>query len=601
MSWWIFLLYKLSPIVKKILIKMQKKLLFRIPYPAIIILILCMGSIMPGNVQGDILIWAAGSTEKIQRDSRSDLPHESIWDEATRTVKVNGVRGEHVPFQIVVTADQENVFGITIKKPVLSMEKEIFPVENVRYYFQHIIKVYAPSGSNGQKGYWPDALVPLTGPFSIQSGERGSPPELRHQPVWTDIIIPDGQAPGIYKGTISIFSRENLLGEINIELTIWDITLPAERHFPALMRIGSGDVARMHELKEGSPEFEAMYYKYLEHALDNRIDPRFLMSFGMEGRVSDGNYILSWTDEKIENFFIEKGLMVFQVDAAPPGIHEESGEEPFSEEYREYVRQFINQVIEHARENGWYEKLAFLCPIDEPRTAEEYEGVRRWARLVREVDPDVNFMVTEQPLPQNPEWGSFVGLANYWIIHGNYLAREEHIEAVNERLKAGEKVIWYISCDQQYPQPNYFIDSDAADSRMIAWITWRYKLEGILYWTTTFWREVRDPWIDPVTWKLSECNDPLSGEGSLIYPGNLAERYTGQENVYGPVTSVRLELLREGFEELELLNMLKNSGQGDEADRIVESICNGIRDFTRDPNAIDEARNRIIQTILARK
>jgi hypothetical protein len=136
---------------------------------------------------------------------------------------------------------------------------------------------------------------------------------------------------------------------------------------------------------------------------------------------------------------------------------------------------------------------------------------------------------------------------------------------------------------------------------MVSWITWRYKLGGILYWTATWWREVKDPWIDPVVWKLSECNDPLSGEGSLIYPGNLVERYTGQKNVFGPVSSIRLEMLREGHEELELMNMLKELGGGSDADEIVASICNGIRDFSRDPNAIDEAKEAIIKEILRRK
>jgi len=549
----------------------------------------------------DIRIWAAGCTEKIRMDNRSELPHDRIWDESSKTVKINGVRGEHVPFQIIVTADQVNVFGITLQKSALLMGSNAIPPENIQLYYEHIIKVYTPSGIHGKKGYWPDALVPLTRPFDIQSGERGRPPELRHQPIWTDIIIPADQSAGTYKSTITVFSHEDQIGEINIELTIWDITMPAERHFPALMRIGSGDVARLHELNEDSPEFKALYYKYLEHSLNNRVDPRFLMSFGLEGRIENGNFLLEWTDEKIENFFIEKGLLMFQISAAPPNISRESGEKPFSDTYKRYVNQYISQVITHARNKGWYEKLAFLCPVDEPRNADEYEAVRRWGRLVKEVDPNVNFMVTEQPFPENPEWGSFVGLANYWIIHGNYLARENHVQAVSERQQAGEKVIWYISCDQRYPQPNYFIDREAADSRMVSWITWRYKLGGILYWTTTFWREVKDPWIDPVTWKLSECNDPLSGEGSLIYPGNLVERYTGQENVFGPVSSVRFELLREGFEELELLYLLKNSGGESAADQIVESICRGIRDFTRDPNAIDEAKEKIVQEIMKRK
>ena len=103
---------------------------------------------------------------------------------------------------------------------------------------------------------------------------------------------------------ITVLSGENKIGEINVELTVWDITLPVERHFPALMRIGSGDVARMHGLSEQSPEFEVLYYKYLEQALDSRIDPRYLLSYGLNGKVEDGDYKLNWTDDSMEKFFL---------------------------------------------------------------------------------------------------------------------------------------------------------------------------------------------------------------------------------------------------------------------------------------------------------
>jgi len=580
---------------------MNKQNVSGVSIPIVMLGMLITSMVFSGQVLAEVRIWAAGCTEKIQRDMRSELPHDRIWNEASSTVSISGVRGEHVPFQIIVTADQVNISGITLDKTALKNGENILSRENVHLFYEHQIKVYTPSGIHGKKGYWPDALVPLTRPFNIHSGERGSPPELRHQPIWVDIIVPGDQPPGTYEGSIRVSSDEGKLGEVNIKLTIWDVTMPVERHYPALIRIGASDVARSHDLDEESPEFQELYSRYLKLALNNRVDPRGLLSFGLEGRIENENYMLRWTDKRMEKFLFDMGLLKFQLSAAPPGIPRESGEEPFSIPYMRYIRQYIGQVITHARENGWYDKLTFLCPMDEPRTPDEYEAVRRWAGVVKEVDPDIQFMVTEQPLPQEPEWGSFVGHANSWCVHGNYLAREEHVKAISERQQASEQVIWYISCDQRYPQPNYFIDREAADLRMVSWITWRYDLGGILYWTSTFWREVRDPWLDPVTWKLSGCNDPLSGEGSLIYPGNLVERYTGQENVFGPVSSIRFELLREGLEELELMNMLKKSGGESEVDKIVGSICQGIRDFTRDPNAIDEAKEKIIKEILIRQ
>jgi hypothetical protein len=567
-----------------------------------IILAMLMGNIFcSGPSYAEVKIWAAGCTEKIQRDKLSELPHNRVWDEQTGTVSVAGVRGEHVPFQLIVTADQINVSGITLDKTALQSGENILPLENVLLYFEHHIKVYTPSGIHGKEGYWPDAIVPLTRPFNIHSGERGSPLELRHQPIWVDILVPADQPPGIYEGTIGVSSDEGKLGEVNIKLTVWDVTMPDERHYPAIVWISSGDIARAHGLDQESPEFEELYYQYLELLLSNRIDPGHVMTMGLEGRIEDGNYTLEWTNNRMEKFLIDNGLLIVQISAAPRGISRESGEQPFSETYKRHTRQYIEQVISYAKTRGWYEKLVFLCPVDEPRTADEYEAVRRWASIVKEIDPDIRFSITEQPLPENPEWGTFVEHTNSWIVHGNYMARDEHLQAITERQQEGEQVIWYISCDQEYPQPNYFIDREAADLRMVPWITGRYDFGGILYWASTFWREVKDPWLDPVTWKRSECNAPLSGEGTLVYPGNLVERYTGQENVFGPVSSVRFELLREGLEELELMYMLKESGGESEADIIIESICRGVRDFTRDPNAIDEAKEKIVKELLKRR
>jgi hypothetical protein len=576
--------------------KMNKQFTPGTSIPKAIFGMLFTSLVLTGTAYAQVSVWASGCTEKIQRDKRSALPHDRVWDERTNTVSIAGVRGEHVPFQIIVTADQVNVSGITLEQTPLRDGVNTLSPENIHLYFEHLIKVYAPSGPHGEQGYWPDALVPLTRPFNIHSGHRGRPLELRHQPIWVDIMIPADQPAGIYEGTISVSSDEGDLGEVRINLTVWDIGMPADRHYPAIIWIGAHDIARVHNLDQDSPEFRELYFKYLELMLNHRVDPGHVLSSVLDGRLEDGNYILDWTDKRMETFLIDQGLQVFQLSAAPRGIPHESGEEPFSEPYKRHIRQYIKQVIEHAKNMGWYDRLAFLCPVDEPRTPDEYESVRRWSEVVQEVDPDIPFGITEQPLPENPEWGSFVGYANSWIVHGNYLARDEHVRTMAERQQAGEPVIWYISCDQLYPQPNYFIDHEAADLRMVPWITWRYDLGGILYWASTFWREVKDPWLDPVTWKRSECNAPLSGEGSFLYPGNLVETYTEQENVFGPVSSVRFELLREGLEELELMLMLKKSG-GD-ADEIVESVCRGIRDFSRDPNAIDEAKEKIVKEIL---
>jgi len=151
-----------------------------------------------------VRVWAAGSTEKIQPSGRSELPHTGPWDARARRVRIEGVRGEHVPFHVVVTADRLDLRGVTVELTDLRCGDAVLPASEVKVYLEYFSKVYAPSGKNGRKGYWPDALVPLTRPFTVKSSRRDRGPVLRNQPLWVDVEVPPGQRPGVYEGQLTV-------------------------------------------------------------------------------------------------------------------------------------------------------------------------------------------------------------------------------------------------------------------------------------------------------------------------------------------------------------------------------------------------------------
>jgi len=550
-----------------------------------------------GKAQAEVRVWAAGSTEKIQDRNRSELPHESVWHEPSRTVRIDGVRGERVPFQVVITADHEDVHDVTLKPSDFSDGDNTLPVANVAMFYEHLIKIYAPSGRHGRRGHWPDALVPLTSPFHIRAAPEHKRLTVRNQPIWVELKIPRDQKPGTYQGVIEVASRRGELDFVNVELTVWDIELPERRQFVANVGLWEKDLADVYGLDRDSEEFRRLHLKYTEFFLEQRLDPR--VQPGWQGHISNGNYVLRDENPDLEKLFIKYDRAQYLVHPTPEGGGRPRRGEKFPPEYKRRIQQHCRQIIDRAKEQGYYDQLVFLTPVDEPRSKSDYRSVRAWADAIRPLDPNVRLAVTEQPAGEDPSWGTLVGHANAWIINGNCVYDDPG--SIRERKQDGDHVTWYISCDQLYPQPNYFIDREAADPRMVAWITWRYGMDGILYWTSNYWREVKDPWTDAAGWKSSICNTPASGEGSLIYPGHLVKRFTGQENVDGPVSSIRLALLREGMEELELLGVLRDLGGEEVADEIVESICRDIRDFSRDPHAIDGARRRVIEEILKRQ
>ena len=220
--------------------------------------------------------------------------------------------------------------------------------------------------------------------------------------------------------------------------------------------------------------------------------------------------------------------------------------------------------------------------------------------LVHEAAPGVHFLSTESPVSDNPEWGTFRGYVDNFCVHGNSLNDPKVKQALLEEQARGGEATWYISCDQTYPQPNYFIDAPAMDPVMVPWITARYHMNGILYWAANFWNQTPDPWLDPVTYISGfDCSGGyvLNGEGSLIYPGDHTKRYTGQPNVIGPVSSIRLELLREGIEDYEYLWMLKDLGDTAFAESTVNNMVVDVSAFSRNVEELYLARKAMARRL----
>jgi hypothetical protein len=274
----------------------------------------------------------------------------------------------------------------------------------------------------------------------------------------------------------------------------------------------------------------------------------------------------------------------------------------FSEGFNQRVKAYLSQILQYYQAHGWADRLVINSPIDEPATARQYEETRKWAELVHAAAPGVPFLATESPVPKNPAWGPLVGHVNNFSIHGNDLNRPQVKRAIREEQAKGGEITWYISCDQVYPQPNYFIDAPAMDPVMVPWITWRYGMNGILYWDLIFWPQTPDPWLDPVTYLsgfLCSGGGVLNGEGSLLYPGHHTQRFTGQDNVAGPVSSIRFELLREGIEDYEYLWLLKSLGDQEFADQMVANLVVDVSAFSRNVAELFAAREQIARRIEA--
>ena len=534
----------------------------------------------------DVKVWAVPGEQKVRPKDQVEKSN-LVWSGENKKITVAGAGNEHVPFQVVITApvppgwrpEAPGGFFVSVSDLTSANGKSI-PKNQVSLFLEHYIQIYAISSPVGATGLWPDALAPLKEPFSMQAQYT----VVGNRPVWVDVYIPAGTPAGVYKGSITVTRFDKAIGNLNVEVEVYGFSLPEKTHLITYVNISKGEIARFYNKPVTSPEIDQLTLKYFEFLSSHRMETWFNDPLVPELVIKDEKVELKFNDERYDYFLNKMKLKRVILETLPRNLETSIKSEPFSAEFNNKVKAYLTAVESYFRKNGWRDRLIFNSPIDEPNTKKDYEETRRYAELVHEAVPGIHFLATESPVTDNSDWGTLRGYVNDFCVHGNSLNDPKVKQALKEEQAKGGEATWYISCDQAYPQPNYFIDAPVLDPVMVPWITARYKMNGILYWAANFWNQTPDPWLDPVTYISGfDCSGGyvLNGEGSLIYPGDHTKRYTGQPDVAGPVSSIRFEMLREGIEDYEYLWMLKDRGASDFAEEQISNMVIDVSTFSR--------------------
>lgn len=122
--------------------------------------------------------------------------------------------------------------------------------------------------------------------------------------------------------------------------------------------------------------------------------------------------------------------------------------------------------------------------------------------------------------------------------------------------------------------------------RMIFWQQKREHVQGPLYWCTPYWdpASTENPWDNMMT--VKEINPDLRGDGSLFYPG----RHVG---VDGPVSSLRLEMIRDGLEDFDHLSMIESRLGRDACDAFISRLVRSLQDYEQDPMLLEQVRREM--------
>ncbi|NOX56861.1 MAG: DUF4091 domain-containing protein, partial [Planctomycetes bacterium] len=464
--------------------------------------------------------------------------------------------------------------------------------KHITLYREHFVYVRRPSPrSDARPGLYPDALIPFVNPIDgselTRWDARRNPKGAKYDAIpfdvwrgstevlWVDVFVPPDAKAGLYRGRVTVTGRGLSPIMISIELTVWDFALPdrptVQAHFGSFHR-----VAAAHGVKVGSEQYRVIERRYCEELARHRICPpipsHLYPAVGKDGRIDP-----SKTHDELARYIRELHVNSFAIRWPP-------FRDPLGAD-REKAKRYLASFYSYLKENGWADG-AYIYILDEPNDPEAYDRVRRRAALVHEACPGIPVLCTEQTKPSDPKWGSLDEAVDIWVplwpLHDEPTAKQ--------RLAAGDRLWSYTAlCQGPEPSPWWQIDFPVLNYRIPLWINFRYRMTGLLYWTTVYWGHVRDPWLDQPSFRLA-----YNGEGMLFYPGTDA-------GFGGPVTSIRLKNIREGMEDAEYFQLLVDQGNEAFARSEVQKVARSWFDWERDPDKVLAARRRLAERILARQ
>jgi hypothetical protein len=514
-------------------------------------------------------------------------------------VSLAAARNEFVSFQILLRSDTR-VTGVDVIASDLSGPGgSVLPASTARLYRQHQLELTERTYRNDEfrPGWYPDPLIPFRHPTTGEpiTGARFQAvpfdlPSHETHGFWVDIYVPAKTKPGRYQGVFRVTNSNRDETQIPVELTVWDFELPRVCTFQTALGSPSGRMRgyyanRARAGKEAEPEdWKAIDAQCAELLTRHRINATPPPGSLVPQAQPDGTFLIP--EEQILEFreFVDRyHVNAFQVPHPRTAV-----KDPVAEQ--EKLHQWLAAWNRAASKLDRPHVLFYTYLRDEPNDEEAYRYVQTWGPAIKEADSVVKVLVVEQTWTQNEEWGDLYGAVDIWCPLFS-LFRED---SVRKRLELGETIWTYTALCQRDPTPWWHIDFPLLNYRVPAWIAWRYRIQGILYWGgMSYWRGVDDPWTDPKTLDRRDGRkDPLfNGEGTLVYPG----RAVGYDGI---APSLRLKALRDAIEDYQYLVILQRRGLRNEAEQVVMPLATSWFDWETDPESYEEARARLAGMIV---
>jgi hypothetical protein len=495
--------------------------------------------------------WTLGLESAMAKVSYNALPFVGTFGPQ---ISLDGAKGESVHSQVVIIPTKTQLSSVKFSATALAGPKNSKISIQIRPV--GFLKTQKPPYEVSYIGWWPDPLLDHLKTFSVPYGTQ--------QPLYISIDIPRNTAAGVYTGKVSVTPKGRKPQSIAISLRVRNFTIPIKRN----LRIADVYAETVAEKIHGKAWNNTLKWKYRDFLLSHRLN----------------------VDSIYKTFDLEKES-VADLKRLKAGGQNFVTVSPWGD---------VDGLKSRLKESGLLDS-AWCYGYDEfsvDRKAEIAEGAKIW----REKWPEAKTMTTADPrLSDDP---AVDALIDAWVPISPSI---EVDSAIMDRIRSRGKEVWYYVCiGPSSPYANLQIEKPGIEQRLLlGYMIDKVNAGGFLYYALNLSGANTKPISDgPLcSWMPASFAD-YNGDGAVFYEG-----------INGPVSTIRLENMRDGIEDYETNCILKSlraqastrNNWNDTQRKTINSakilsvvpdnIVRKLSDFTYDPNRLERYSSSVNQAI----
>jgi hypothetical protein len=518
------------------------------------------------------------------------FPEVALFPDLKATADV--ARGEHATFQFALHS-MLSIEHLTASAIQLNQKYSLINHQNVSIGYVDYVrmgKTYPappPDKLISPTGFFPDPIIDT--PFIDVNADYT-------QPIWVSINVPKNTPSGEYNGQLTVRGRmndKNMELHVPFSIHVYPVTIDSSSLWVTNWFYFDERKLKLMNKGDSVVPYSDKYWELLKVIAKKMADydqnvvlisPLSLAKYSL----NDGQYNIDFSHfDKYVEIFRQAGALK-RIEGGHIGSRMGDWNTSFGvtvpivntdttifethaisdQVSQNFYKQFVQALMAHLKEKGW-DKIYMQHIADEP-TDQNYQSYIDIASFFKKLAPGI-------PVIDAIGTKKLNNILNIWVPILDVLDKDyDYFEG---RQSKGDEVWTYTCVGPQRNYANRFIELPLIKTRILHWINFRYNITGYLHWGFNYWNE--HPFDETV-----QPNMELPGGDSYIV-------YPEYEKLY---SSIRLETMRDGIMDYELLKMLSQK-HPDKAKEICSQIVYSFDEYNTDIKDFREKRKMILELL----